>query len=88
MVRYVFVSQSLHNRAFYQKLMARIRFKYELMARRSKETRRRVRKWIGNYQAKNRKHVIQRAKQNAAATILLMNRKKTGKKGGKSDSLK
>lgn len=64
------MSTGMQNKAFYQKLMDRIRFKYEMMAKKSKETRQRVRKWIRNYQNKNKHHEIQRSKQNAASTIL------------------
>lgn len=69
MVRYLYVSQGNKNEAFYQKLMDRIREKYENMRKTTKANEKKVKKWIAKYRKKNKKAEIARGKKNAAETL-------------------
>ena len=54
---------------FYQKVMDQIRNKYEVMAKKSKVMKAKVRKWIGNYQKANKELQKKRTYDNSAETI-------------------
>ena len=68
MIRYIFISQGMKGKAFYQKLLNLIRQKYRKVLVMCKEHRKKIKRWIIMNEKKNKTHEIERGKANAAKT--------------------